>query len=90
MTSGSPLAILGAAAADEEQGIQDAHYAATRQIAAARTKAVDYGYGAAIAKHNVAAAKAARPTALSLGAKIIGNVSDGLQQANGTFGFGGR
>lgn len=101
MTSGSPLAILGAAAADEEQGIQDAHYAATRQIAAARTKAADYGYGAAIAKHNVAAAKASRPTALSLGAKIIGNVGDGLtqlgsiaqaeQRANGTvFGFGGR
>lgn len=80
MTSGSPLAILGAAAADEEQGIQDAHYAASRQISAARTKAVDYGYGAAIAKHNVGAAKASRPSSAGLGMTILGQTGSGLLQ----------
>lgn len=72
MTSGSPLAILGAAAADEEVQIQDAHYNAARVRAQQMAKAADYGYGASIAKQNILAAKASRPTTLSLVNNITG------------------
>lgn len=80
MTSGSPLAILGAAAADEEQTIQDAHYAGSRQLAAVRTQAVDYQYGASIAKANAAAAKASRPSSAGLGMTILGTTGNTLFQ----------
>lgn len=72
MTSGSPLAILGAAAADEEVQIRDAQYNASRQQAQHMAKAADYGYGASIAKQNILAAKASRPTTLSLVNNITG------------------
>lgn len=72
MSSGSPLAILGAAAADEEIQIQDAQYNAARQRAQHMAKAADYGYGASIAKQNILAAKASRPTTLSLTNNITG------------------
>lgn len=75
MTSGSPLAILGAAAADEEMRIQDSHYQNARQAAQHYGKAVDYGYGAAIARQNAAAARASRPSGLSLAMGITGAVA---------------
>lgn len=72
MTSGSPLAILGAAAADEEIQIQDKHYNTSRQAAQHYAKAADYGYGAAVGKQNILAAKASRPTGLSLATNLVG------------------
>lgn len=80
MSSGSPLAILGATAADEELKIQDAHYSGARAAAAHRTKAADYGFGASIAKHNALAAKASRPSGASLAGNIIGDVGSGAFQ----------
>ena len=52
MASGSPLAILGESAADEELKIQDSHYTAARQIAQRKSAANVYGYQARIAGHN--------------------------------------
>lgn len=74
MASGSPLAVLGATAADEELKIQDAHYSASRVAAAHRTKATDYGFGSSIAGHNALAAKASRPSGASLAGNILGEV----------------
>ena len=73
MSSGSPLAVLGAAAADEELAIQDAHYSGARQVGQLRTKATDYGYGAAIAKQNVNNIKAQKPTSKDLTWTILGD-----------------
>jgi ABC-type transport system involved in cytochrome bd biosynthesis fused ATPase/permease subunit len=73
MSSGSPLAVLGAAAADEELAIQDAHYSGARQVGQIRTKATDYAYGAAIAKQNALNAKAAKPTSSDLTWTILGD-----------------
>lgn len=78
ITSGSPLAILGQTAADEELKIQDIRYGGARAAAAHRSKATDYGYGAAIAGQNVLAAKASRPTSTALGAAITGEVGSGV------------
>lgn len=80
MTSGSPLAILGAAAADEELAIRDAQYSGAREVSALRAKATDYSYGAAIAKSNVNAARAAKPSVLSLGSSIAGTVGNAVAQ----------
>lgn len=74
MTSGSPLAILGAAAADEEMQIQDRHYNSARQAGQNYAKAADYGYGAAIGRQNILAARASRPSGTSLGLNIAGSV----------------
>ena len=78
ITSGSPLAILGQTAADEELKIQDIRYGGARAAAAHRSKATDYGYGSAIAGQNVLAAKASRPTSTALGAAITGEVGSGV------------
>lgn len=72
MTSGSPLAILGAAAADEEMQIMDRQYNTSRQASQHYAKATDYGYGAAIGRQNILAARASRPTGASLGLNIVG------------------
>lgn len=74
MGSGSPLAILGDAAADEELAIQDAQYQRARQISAVNAKAADYSFGSAIAGQNLAAAKASRPTGLGLAMNLTGAV----------------
>lgn len=73
MTSGSPLAILGSAAADEEIQIMDNHYQTARSAAAHRNKATDYAYGAEIAKQNFFAARSSRPSGTSLGLNIAGS-----------------
>ena len=80
LNSGSPLAILGATAANEELKIQDAHYSGARQAAAHYQKATDYGFGAAIARQNLKAAKKAAPSSASLVAGITGEVGSGLFQ----------
>ena len=81
IASGSPLAVLGATAAAEEEKIQDIHYMGARAAQAHYNKAVDYGFGASIAGHNALAAKASRPSGLALGATIAGHVGSGLTSA---------
>lgn len=72
MTSGSPLAVLGEAAATEELAIQDARYQRAREISAVNSKAADYTFGSAIAQQNLTAAKASRPSSLSLAMNLTG------------------
>lgn len=72
MTSGSPLAVLGATAADEEIKIQDIHYSGARSYAEHLTKAADFGFQSSIAKNNILAAKASRPSGASLAGSMIG------------------
>ena len=72
MAAGSPLAILGQTASDEELKIQDSLYMTARQSAAARSKAADYEFGYALAQQDMTAAKASRPTGLSLGMNLTG------------------
>ena len=81
MASGSPLAVLGATAAAEEEKIQDIHYMGARAAQASYNKAADYGFGSSIAGHNALAAKASRPSGLALGATIAGHVGNGLTAA---------
>ena len=88
LTTGSPLAILGATAADEETKIRDIHYLGARSAAASTAKAADYGFGATIAGHNASAAKASRPSGASLAANITGTVGRGVAQL-GSLALGG-
>lgn len=81
LSSGSPLAVLGATAAEEERKAQDLHYSGSRQAAAHRSQAVGYGYGAAIAGQGINAAKASRPTGGQLAVGIAGNVLGTVSRA---------
>lgn len=71
MSSGSPLAILGETAADEELKIQDTAYQGYQSAEQHREQAKMYGYQA-----RVAAAQA--PSKTSLGLTIAGNINDGV------------
>lgn len=82
MNSGSPLAILGAAAADEERNIMDAHYLSSRHVAASRGQEANYSWQADIARHNVAAAKNSAPDGLSLTFGMIGGAINSLSSYN--------
>lgn len=82
MSSGSPLAILGAAAADEEQNIMDAHYLSARQVAASKGKEANYSWQADIARHNVAAAKNSAPDGWSLALGMTGGALSSLSSYN--------
>ena len=86
LTSGSPLAVLGATAANEELTVQDIHYQGARGAAARRSQAVDYQYGASIARHNVSAARSQRPTSLATGLTIAGSIGSSLLQIGSTAG----
>lgn len=70
LTSGSPLAILGETAADEEKKVMDTHYSGYRAAAAQYSKAADYGVQRDIARYNAGVARSSRPTGLSLGLNI--------------------
>ena len=83
MASGSPLAILGATAADEEMKAQDMHYAGARSGAAHRSKAIGYSYGAAIAGQGIRAARASRPSGSQLALGIANNVMSTGSKAGG-------
>lgn len=76
MSSGSPLAILGKSAADEELKVQDIHYGGARSSSAHRVKATDYAFGSRIAGANAIAARYSRPSVVSLGATIAGDLAD--------------
>lgn len=65
MTSGSPLAILGQTAVDEELQIQNTHYAGYNQAMKHREQAKMFGYQAAVAK-------AQAPSGSSLALNIAG------------------
>ena len=67
MSSGSPLAVLGAAAASEEMSIRDNKYNTARQISQLETKAKDYAFGAKVAENDIQLAKNSRPSMLSFG-----------------------
>ena len=66
MTSGSPLAILGQTAEDEERKIQDVHYAGYQAAQQSRNQAAMYRYQAGVAR-------AQAPSSASLGLSIAGN-----------------
>ena len=66
MTSGSPLAILGQTAEDEERKIQDVHYAGYQAAQQSRNQAAMYRYQAGVAR-------AQAPSSSSLGLSIAGN-----------------
>lgn len=65
MTSGSPLAILGQTAVDEELQIQNTHYTGYNQAMKHREQAKMFGYQAAVAK-------AQAPSGSSLALNIAG------------------
>lgn len=69
MTSGSPLAILGQTAADEEMKIQDTHFAGYRQAYQHREQAKMYGYQAGVAR-------AQAPSGSNLALNIAGQVTN--------------
>ena len=71
MTSGSPLAILGQTAADEELKIHDVHYAGYNQAQHHREQAKMYGYQAGVAK-------AQSPSSASLGLNVAGQLASGV------------
>ncbi len=66
MTSGSPLAILGQTAEDEEQKIQDVHYSGYQAAQQHRNQASMFKYQAGVAR-------AQAPSSSSLGLSIAGN-----------------
>ena len=67
MSSGSPLAVLGEAAADEELSVYDNRYQTARQKAQLEAKAKDYAFGAQVAANNILSAKNSRPSTFSMG-----------------------
>lgn len=82
MTSGSPLAILGATAADEELKVQDTHFAGYQEANAHREQAKMFGYQGAVAR-------ASAPSRTSMGLAIAGHVLNGVQTANDYLGKAG-
>lgn len=71
MTSGSPLAVLGETAADEELKVQDIGYRGYQSAQEHREQAKMYGYQARVAK-------AQAPSKTSLGLTIAGNAAEGI------------
>lgn len=71
MTAGSPLAVLGETAADEEMKVQDLHAGGYNQAMQHREQAKMFGYQAGVAR-------ASAPSRASLGWNIAGNIGSGL------------
>jgi hypothetical protein len=71
MESGSPLAVLGQTAADEELKVQDIHYAGANQAQHHREQAKMFAYQAGVAR-------AQAPSKSSLGLNIAGQMASGL------------
>ena len=68
MTSGSPLAVLGQTAMDEELKVQDMHYAGYQQAQNHREAAKMYQYQADVAR-------AQKPSGSSLALSLVGNAA---------------
>ena len=84
MTAGSPLAILGQTAADEELKVQDIHAYGAAEANKSREAAKMYGFQAGVARMSA-------PTGTMLGASIAGNIGSGiagLGQAAFSYGSG--
>lgn len=73
LTSGSPLAILGETAAEEEIKAQDLHYQGARAANAHYSQANIYGYQSKAARHNILSARAGAPSKSALGLNIAGS-----------------
>lgn len=82
MTSGSPLAVLGQTAADEELKIQDSHYGGYMQARQHEEQAKMFGYQAKVAKAN-------KPSDLALGLNIAGTVGNAVASGMSVYGAGG-
>lgn len=76
MTSGSPLAVLGQTAADEELKIQDTAYQGYNKAMQSREQAKMYGYQAKIHDYNAAAARASSPSGWGLALNIAGQANN--------------
>ena len=74
MTSGSPLAILGKTAADEELKVQDTAYGGYNQAMQHREQGKMYGYQGQMYGYQAAAARASAPSGASLALNIAGQV----------------
>ena len=77
MTSGSPLAILGQTAADEEMKVQDQHAFGSAEVNKHREQAKMFGFQAGVAR-------ASAPSKASLGANIAGTVGNGVSSIGST------
>jgi len=77
MDSGSPLAILGASAAEEERKIRDIHAGGVQEENRMREQAKMYDYQAGVAK-------AKSPSGHALGLNIVGQVNSGMGNIAGT------
>lgn len=71
MTTGSPLALLGATAASEQRNLMDAHYTGYRQVQQQTEVAKQYRYQGAVARES---AQSKTATALQIGSTIAGGV----------------
>ena len=83
IASGSPLAILGETAAEEEKKVMDTHYSGYRTAAAHHSKAADYGVQSQIARYNASVARRSAPTGLSLGFNITNTLASAATQTGG-------
>ena len=77
MTSGSPLALLGATAAAEQRNLMDAHYTGYRQVQKQTEAAKQYRYQGAVARKSAMSKTAA-------GLQIAGQVAGGIGQTGST------
>jgi hypothetical protein len=81
MSSGSPLAVLGAAASAEELSIADSRYGNSRQVSQLMTKASDYAFGAKVQANNVSLARASKPSKTAFGLNLVSNTLDTTSKA---------
>jgi len=79
MTSGSPLAVLGATAQDEELKAQDSHYAGYQSVQNHREAAKMYQYQANVAR-------AQKPSGSSLALSLAGQTANAVGKQASIFG----
>ena len=84
MTAGSPLAVLGETAADEELKVQDLHYQSYRQQERHLIAAQGYKGEATIAGINARNAKNSIPGAGNLAGNLAGSFGSGLANIGGS------
>lgn len=80
MTAGSPLAVLGETAADEEIKVQDLHYQGYRQQQQHLIAATGYNAEKTIAGINAKNARNSAPTTGSLAGSLAGSFGSGAAQ----------
>lgn len=80
MTAGSPLAVLGETAADEELKVQDLQYQGYRQQQKHLIAATGYNAERTIAGINAANAKKSAPSVGSFAGSLAGSIGSGAMQ----------